>query len=97
MHIRFKQSQPSWRLFIFFDNQQEPAKVHVNAPIHTVCTILKYIIASATETEIASAFINAQEAISIRYAVEFLGHKQPRTPMQVENTTAIGFTNDTIN
>ena len=64
--------------------------------MHAVCTILKNIMASAAETEIAAAFINSQEVMPIRYAVEFLGHKQPRTPMQVDNTTAVGFTNNTI-
>ena len=53
-------------------------------------------MASAAETEIASSFINAQEAMPSRYAVEFLGHKKPRTPMQVDNTTVVGFNNDTI-
>ena len=32
----------------------------------------------------------------IPYEFEFLGHNQPRTPMQIDNTNAIGFTNNTI-
>lgn len=31
-------------------------------------------MASSAETEIASAFGNAQEAMHIRYEVDFLGH-----------------------
>ena len=54
-------------------------------------------MASAAETEIASAFINAQEAMPIRYVVDFLGHPQPCTLIQVDNTAAVGFTNNTMN
>ena len=93
MHFRFKQSQPSWS---FFDNYQELAKARINAPIHAACSFLKIIISSAAETEIDSAFNNAQEVTPIRYAFDFLGHPQPRTPMQVDDTTTVGFPNNTI-
>ena len=53
-------------------------------------------MASDSETQIASAFMNAQEDTPIRYAVDFLGHSQPRTTMQVDNTNDIGFANNTI-
>ena len=37
-----------------------------------------------------------QEAIPIRIALEEMGHKQTPTPMQVDDTTAVGFCNDRI-
>ena len=35
--------------------------------------------------------MNAHEAIPIRNTLEELGHNQPPTPIQVDNTTAVGF------
>jgi hypothetical protein len=51
---------------------------------------------SAAEAEIGASYVNGQEAIPLRTALEELGHPQPPTPMQVDNTTAVGFANDTI-
>ena len=49
------------------------------------------VLGSAAECEIASAYLNAQEAVPIRNALEELGHHQPPAPMQVDNATAVGF------
>ena len=55
------------------------------------CKIIKNVMGSAAETEIASAWSNAQEAIPIRNTLEALGHKQPPTPIRVDNSTAVAF------
>ena len=68
----------------------------VNAPIHVACTILKNSTALAADIETSSAFFNAQEAMLIRYAVDFVGCPQLCTLMQVDNTTDVGFSNNTI-
>ena len=67
-----------------------------NGAVHTLCKILKSIMASAAETEIASTFENGQAAVPIRTALIEMGHPQPATPMQVDNSTAVGFANNTI-
>ena len=41
------------------------ATPHLNGPIHTICKILKNIIPSAAEYEIATAFKNRQDATTI--------------------------------
>ena len=51
---------------------------------------------SAAETEIAAAYINGQEAVRIRTLIRELGYPQPTNPIQVDNSTADGFSNDTI-
>ena len=51
---------------------------------------------SAAEAEIGALYTNGQEAIPIHTALEEMGHLQPPTPMQVDNTTAVGFSNSTI-
>ena len=38
----------------------------------------------------------AQESIPIITSLEELGYKQPPTPIQVDNTTAVGFANREI-
>ena len=48
-------------------------------------------MASAAQTEIVVTFDNAKEAITLQHALKFLGHVQPPTPMQVDNTTAANF------
>ena len=53
-------------------------------------------MASAAEVEIGATFLAAQESIPLRTCLEELGHKQPPTPIQVGNTTAVGFVNKTI-
>ena len=41
-------------------------------------------------------FINAREAVPARITLEELGHKQPRTPKQIDNSTTVGVVNGNI-
>ena len=68
----------------------------LNGPIHTVCHILNNIMASAAESEVGALFVNAQDIVPIRTTLIELGHPQPPTPIQTDNSTAAGFANDTI-
>lgn len=58
--------------------------------------IKNVIMASAAETEVAALFMNAQEAVPMRMALEDLGHKQPATPLKTDNSTATRIVNNTI-
>jgi hypothetical protein len=51
---------------------------------------------SVAEAEIGAVFINAKEGAVLRTTLEELGHKQPPTPMETDNTTATGYSNGTI-
>ena len=51
---------------------------------------------SAAKAEIGADYINGQEAAPIRILLRQLGHPQPATPIQVNNSTADSFVNDTI-
>jgi hypothetical protein len=51
---------------------------------------------AAAKAEISATYINGQEAIPIQTTLEELGHPQAPTTMQVDNSTAEGFANDTI-
>ena len=51
---------------------------------------------SAAEAEIGATYINGQEVVPIRTLLRELDHPQLATSMQVDNSTAVGFANDTI-
>ena len=51
---------------------------------------------SAAEAEVAALYLNAQEAIPLRYCLEELGHVQPATTIRTDNQTAKGFVRGTI-
>ena len=53
-------------------------------------------MASAAEAETAGIFGNAQMAITIRRALEQLGHPQPPTPIKTDNSTAHSFVHNNI-
>ena len=53
-------------------------------------------MASVSEAEIASLFINTKLTLPIRHTLLELGHPQPPTPIQTDNSTAAAFVNETI-
>jgi hypothetical protein len=68
----------------------------MNGAISVPCKVLKAILASAAETELAGLFVNGQEAVPERITLEELGHPQGPTPMATDNGTALGIANDSI-
>ena len=54
------------------------------------------VMGSAAEAEIGATYINGPEAVPIRTLLHKLGHPQTATPMQLDSSTAVGFSNDTI-
>ena len=50
----------------------------------------------AAEAELGALYINAREAIVAWNILQEMGHKQPRTPIQCDNSTAIGVVNNKI-
>ena len=68
----------------------------LNGAIFIMCGILKYVVASAGEAELAALFINAKEGKIIRITLEEIGHKQPPTTMHYNNITATDVHNDII-
>jgi hypothetical protein len=76
---------------------KEPTTIPTpNGPIFSLSRIIRNVMGSAAEAEIASSYMNGQEAVPIRTTLEEMGHPQPPTPVQVDNSTAQGFANDTI-
>jgi hypothetical protein len=67
-----------------------------NGTILISSKVLKHVMSSAAEAEIGAVFINAKEGAVLRTTLEELGHKQPPTTMETDNTTATGYSNGTI-
>ncbi len=59
-----------------------------NGAVLNIAHIIKHVMSSATEAELAGLYIMAREAVYIRIILEEMGHKQPPTLLQIENSMA---------
>jgi hypothetical protein len=59
-----------------------------NGAVLNIAHIIKHVMTSATEAELAALYIMAREAVYIRIILEEMGHKQPPTPLQTDNSMA---------
>jgi hypothetical protein len=50
----------------------------------------------AAKAKIRVLYINCREAVPARHTLEFLGHPQPPTPIQTNNTMALGVLNNNV-
>jgi hypothetical protein len=64
-----------------------------NGAIQNVAEIIKAVMSSASEAELGALFINAQKAVVERTILREMGHPQPLTPIQTDNSTAEGIIN----
>ena len=53
-------------------------------------------MASAAEAEMSALFITAKKMIPLRNTLIEMGWPQTQTPIQTDNSTAVGFTNKTM-
>jgi hypothetical protein len=81
--------------FFYMGNTTQKDKKLTNRAILVISKGLKHVMSSATEAEIGAVFLNAKEG-SVFKTLEELGHKQPPTPVETDNTTATGYINGTI-
>ena len=87
-------------IFCLSDQHVEPSPhappPKINGAVHIISKIMTNVMASATEAEVGALFHNAQDACMLRNTLEFLGHPQPATPIQTDNSCANGIANDTV-
>ena len=60
-----------------------------NGAVHTVAQIIKTVMSSAAEAELRVLYINCREVIPQRNLLKAMGHSQPPTPIQTDNSTAL--------
>ena len=59
-----------------------------NRFILTLSSIIKNVMASASEADMAVLFYNYKEAVPLRFMLEEMGHPQSRMPVKICNNTA---------
>jgi hypothetical protein len=59
-----------------------------NGAVLNITHVIKHVMSSATEAELAALYIMACEAVYIQINLEEMGHKQPPTPIQTDNAMA---------
>jgi hypothetical protein len=82
--------------FFYMGNTAKNDNKLTNGAILIVGKVLKNVMSSAAEAEIGAVFINAKERAVLRTTLEELGHKQPPTSVETDNTTATGYINGAI-
>jgi hypothetical protein len=60
-----------------------------NSAVSTILQIIKAVMSLAAKAKVGALFINCREAVPARNVLKFLGHPQPPTLMQMDNTTAL--------
>ena len=68
-----------------------------NGAIHTLSSIIKHVMSSTSEAELAALYYSCKQAIPIQRTLEELGHIQPGpTPVSTNNSTAPRLTMGTM-
>ena len=67
-----------------------------NGAILSIAQIIKYVMSSAAEAELAALFITARKCAEIRHTLLEMKWPQQPTPIQVDNTTAVGVVTNNI-
>jgi hypothetical protein len=80
----------------FLGDRASPINQPNNGAILNIAKILKHVVSSAAEAEVGATFLNGKEAVVVRNTLTEMGHPQPATPMQANNSTAIGILNGTV-
>ena len=66
----------------------------LSAPAIALSEVIKGVMDSAAEAEVAAIHLNAKEAVAIRQHLEEMGHPQPATRIRTDNATTKGFVNN---
>jgi hypothetical protein len=79
---------------------QPPAPTNPSPPMNGAiivpCKVMREVLSSAYEAELAALFYNGKEGAPICITLKELGHKQPPTPMVTDNSTASGIAKESV-
>jgi hypothetical protein len=67
-----------------------------NGPVLNTSDVEKNVMASAAEAEICGTFKSMQTGLPLRTTLEEMGYPQPTTPIQLDNSMAAAFANESI-
>jgi hypothetical protein len=80
----------------YLGDKQTNAPERDNGALLTKSTIMKNVMSSAADAETGALFENTTNAVPLRNTLKEMGHPQPPTPVQVDNSTTNGFANKQI-
>ena len=80
----------------FMGNKADNQPDQPNGALLSTSTIMRHVMSSAAEAECGALFLNACQAVPLQTTLEEMGHPQPPTPIQVDNSTTSGFANRQI-
>jgi len=86
------QSRAGGHFFLSSDTK-DPAN---KGAVLNIAQLIKAVMSSAAEAELGALYINAREAVPQRQLLEEMGNPQPPTPMQTDNSTALGVVTSNI-
>jgi hypothetical protein len=67
-----------------------------NGLVLSISQIMKFVMSSTAETKLGALYTTAKEMVHLHQTLIKMGWPQPRTSIQMGNSTAIGVTNLTI-
>eukprot|EP00957_Ditylum_brightwellii_P085668 6516976-Ditylum_brightwellii.AAC.1 len=70
--------------------------IPLNGPVHSVCEVIRNIMALSSEAEIAVLYTNTKKGEELRMALLEMGHLQPPTPIMTDNSITYGIINNTV-
>ena len=86
------ESQRHGHLFLSNGTDEAPN----NGVILNISQIIKSVMSSAAEAKLGALYINEREAVPCRTVLHEMGHPQPPTPIQTNNSTALGVVTNNI-
>ena len=69
---------------------------NINGSILTITQIIKFVMSSAAEAELAGLFICAKAMVPLHHSLIEMGWPQPNTPIKCNKFTAVDVVNKTI-
>jgi hypothetical protein len=78
-----------------FVSENNPFPKH-NGPVLSISQIMKFVMSSAAKAELGALYTTAKEMVPLYQTLIKMGWPQPCTPIQTDNSTAVGVTNLTI-
>ncbi len=70
--------------------------IKLNGAFFTLCAILHFVVAFATNAKLGALFLNCKEGMIFQMTLKKLGHPQPKTQVYCNNATAVGMANNTV-
>jgi hypothetical protein len=79
--------------FFCFKDSENPCN---NGAVHNLSKILKAVMSSTAKAKLGALYINACKAVPMRQLLKEMGHIQPKTPIETDNSTPFGVVTNNI-